>query len=66
MEEPLAAPGRPPVASAENGEQFNPGHKVFLEQIILGSWGERGSRTWARGGVSGLKPPGPRECLSRF
>lgn len=29
--------------------------------------GERKSDvTLARGGVSGLEPPGPRECLSRF
>lgn len=65
MEEPLAAPGRPRVVTPENREQFNPGHKLF-EQIIVGSWEERGSRTWARGGVSGLEPTGPRECLCRF
>lgn len=28
----------------------------FKKQIIVGSWEERGSPTWARGGVSGLEP----------
>lgn len=34
MEEPLAAPGRPPVAVLANREQFNPGHKLLKNKSL--------------------------------